>query len=29
MTIENGMKILEIYGENRLEFVKKCKIIKN
>ena len=26
--IENRMKILEIIGENRLEFVEKCKINK-
>ena len=24
MTIENGMKILEIFGENRLEFVQNA-----
>ena len=29
LTIENGMKILEIFGENRLKFVSKCKIIKS
>ena len=29
MTIENDMKIHEIFGENRLKFVEKCKIIKN
>ena len=28
-TIENGMKILEISGGNRREFVEKCKIIKS
>ena len=27
-TIESGMKILEIFGENRPEFVEKCKITK-
>ena len=28
MTIESRMKILEIFGENRLEFVEKCILIK-
>ena len=27
MTIENGMKILKICGENRLEFIEKCKML--
>ena len=27
-TIENGMKILDIFGENRLEFIENSKIIE-
>ena len=27
-TIENGMKVFEIFGENRVKFVEKWKLVK-